>query len=173
MSSIDITLAGREHLAAIPLIETAAAAMFCEADLPLEIRYRVTDIDALAEAQGASRLWVALNGDRRPVGFALANTIDGAAHLDEMGVLPQFGRRGIGTRLLETIISWAQARRFPRLTLVTFRHLPWNAPFYERMGFTAMAESDLGEGLASLLHEEAAAGIDVRKRVCMRLELAP
>jgi hypothetical protein len=39
------------------------------------------------------------------------------------------------------------------------------------MGFEAMKPSELGEELASLLHEEGKAGIDVYKRVCMKLDL--
>lgn len=172
MTFINIELAGSEHLRAIPAIELAASAMFSEADLPLGIRYRVTDADLLHEAQSDSRLWVALTEDRMPVGFALADIVDGAAHLDEMDVMPEFGRQGIGTRLVNTIISWARDKHFPRLTLVTFRHLPWNAPFYKKMGFESMADRDIGAGLAGLLQEEGSAGIDLDKRVCMRLDLA-
>ncbi len=145
--------------------------MFSEQDLPLHIRYRVTDADILREAQCDSRLWVALADDRTPVGFAMADTLDGSALLDELDVMPQFGRRGIGTRLLDTTINWARGKRFSRLTLVTFCHLPWNAPFYEKKGFVSMLGTELGDGLHSLLKEEAKAGIDVTRRVCMRLDL--
>ncbi len=172
MTFINIELAGREHLSAIPAIELAASAMFSEADLPLEIRYRVSDADLLHEAQSDSRLWVALTDDRIPVGFAMADIVDDAAHLDEMDVMPEFGRQGIGTRLLNTIIKWARDSHFPMLTLVTFRHLPWNAPFYKKMGFESMADCEIGIGLASLLQEEGNAGIDLDKRICMKLDLA-
>ncbi len=172
MREIEIELAGREHLTAIPAIELAASAMFSEADLPLHIRYRVTDKDLLHEAQRDSRLWVALTDERIPVGFAMTDIIDGVAHLDEMDVIPAFGRQGIGTRLLDTIIKWARDSHFPSLTLVTFRHLPWNAPFYKKMGFESIADCEIGAGLAGLLQEEGNAGIDLAKRVCMKLDLA-
>jgi GNAT superfamily N-acetyltransferase len=172
LTFINIELAGREHLRAIPAIELAASAMFSEADLPLEIRYRVSDAELLNEAQSDSRLWVALTDDRIPVGFAMADIVDGSAHLDEMDVVPEFGRQGIGTRLLKTIIKWARDNHFPMLTLVTFRHLPWNAPFYKKMGFESMAACEIGSGLAGLLQEEGNAGIDLHKRTCMKLDLA-
>ena len=146
--------------------------MFSETDLPLHIRYRVTDAGTLREAQCDSRLWVALTGDRMPVGFAMVDTIDGVAHLDELDVLPEFGRRGIGTRLVNTIIDWARENRSPRVTLTTFRHLPWNAPFYEKLGFVTMADEELGAGLVGLLRDEARAGLDRSKRICMRRDLA-
>ncbi len=171
MTEISIKLAGSEHLSAIPAIELAASAMFPEADLPVEVRYLVIENELLQEAQSDARLWVALTDERTPVGFAMAGIIDGGAHLDEMDVMPDFGRQGVGTRLVRTIIDWARLGSYPVLTLITFRHLPWNAPFYERMGFEAMATSELGEELAKLLQEEGDAGIDVHKRVCMKLDL--
>lgn len=172
MSGMRIEPARCEHLHAIPEIELAASAMFSETDLPLHIRYRVTAAEVLHEAQRDSRLWVALVDARTPVGFAMVDTVDGSAHLDEMDVMPQFGRRGIGTRLLETTINWARDNRFPKMTLVTFRHVPWNAPFYEKKGFVSMVGAELGDGLANLLKEECKAGIDVKKRVCMSLDIA-
>ena len=171
MTPISIELAGSEHLAAIPAIELAASAMFPEADLPAEIRYLVTEDELLNEAQSEARLWVALTDDRTPVGFAMADIVDGGPHLDEMDVMPDFGRQGIGTRLMHELIDWARLGNYPALTLITFRHIPWNAPFYERMGFEAMATTELGEDLANLLQEEGEAGIDVHKRVCMKLDL--
>jgi GNAT superfamily N-acetyltransferase len=171
LTEISIKLAGSEHLSAIPAIELAASAMFPEADLPVEVRYLVIENELLQEAQSDARLWVALTDERTPVGFAMAGIIDGGAHLDEMDVMPDFGRQGVGMRLVRTIIDWARLGDYPVLTLITFRHLPWNAPFYERMGFEAMATSELGEELAKLLQEEGDAGIDVHKRVCMKLDL--
>ena len=171
MTRINIELADCEHLLAIPAIEIAAAAMFPEADLPVEVRYLVTEDELLRQAQSEARLWVALTDDRTPVGFALADIVDGVAHLDEMDVLPDYGRQGIGTRLVRTFIDWARSRNISALTLITFRHLPWNAPFYEKMGFVAMEPAEPGAELANLLVEEGQAGIDLRKRLCMKLDL--
>lgn len=172
MTGIHIELAGSEHLSAIPAIELAAADMFSEADLPLKIRYRVTADELLYHAQKNARLWVALTDKRIPVGFAMADIVDGSAHLDEMDVLPKFGRQGIGTRLVKTIIDWARSADYPLLTLITFRHLPWNAPFYEQLGFVSMDSSEAGEELSGLLAEEGNAGVDVSKRICMKLDLS-
>ena len=171
MTQINIELADYEHLSAIPAIELAAAAMIPEADLPMEVRYLVTEDELLHQARSEARLWVALTDDRAPVGFAMADIVDGGAHLDEMDVLPDFGRQGIGTRLVRTFIDWARSGDFSAVTLITFCHLPWNAPFYEKMGFVAMEPAELGAELAFLLVEEGQAGIDVRKRVCMKLDL--
>lgn len=159
------------HLAAIPRIELAAATLFSTADLPPGIRHRVTDRGELASAQQDGRLWTALGADRVPVGFALATLLDGQAHLDEMDVDPAHGRQGIGTRLVHTVIDWARSRRFENLTLMTFRHLPWNAPFYAKLGFVPLSTREMADGMLGLIREEGEAGIDTGKRVGMRLEL--
>ena len=172
MTGINIELAGSEHVAAIPAIELAAAAMFSEEDLPMNVRYLVTEDELLYSAQKDARLWVAVTDDGKPVGFAMADIVDGSAHLDEMDVLPEFGRRGIGTKLMNTLINWARSADYPLLTLITFRHLPWNAPFYKRLGFVSMDSSEVGEQLSALLAEEGNAGIDISKRICMKLDLS-
>ena len=169
--SISVMLASKEHLAAIGPIELAAATMFSEADLPVEIRYRVSDAKVLRDAQKDCRIWVALTGSAVPVGFALATLVDDAAHLDEIDVLPNYGQRGIGTELVNVVAGWARCKGFSALTLITFKHLPWNAPFYEKLGFVRLRDAELTGGLARLIEEEGKAGIDVSKRIGMRLAL--
>jgi GNAT superfamily N-acetyltransferase len=159
------------QLAAIPGIEHAAATMFSEQDLPRQVRYRVTDMETLREAQRPSRLWLAVNEIDVPVGFAYASEIDGHAHLEEMGVHPDHGRRGIGKSLVATVREWAESRGHTDLTLVTFGHLAWNAPFYRALGFVQIPQDRLSDSMTALLDEEQAAGIDVQNRMVMQLSL--
>lgn len=166
-----VALAQPAHVTDVPVIERAAAALFSPADLPDHLRERVTDRDVLENAQRDGRLWVALDAGERAVGFALADRMDGDAFLDELDVTPAHGRRGIGTRLVRAVADWAAAHRHAALLLVTYRHLPWNAPFYASLGFTALAGEELGDGLRERLRLERAAGIDITRRVAMRLAL--
>jgi GNAT superfamily N-acetyltransferase len=166
-----IVAATTRHLPAIPKLEQAAATVFSQADLPLALRYLVTDRDTLAEAQQEGRLWVALDRSQQAVGFALAEVLDGEAYLDEIDVHPRHARRGIGTRLVNTVIGWAESRQFSSVSLITFRHLPWNARFYEKFGFVPLGTHELSRSMSRILQEEAQAGIDVAKRVGMRRAL--
>jgi GNAT superfamily N-acetyltransferase len=162
-----IQLAAGHHVHAVPAIEQAAAAIFSEADLPPEIRFLVTDKETLIEAQCDNRLWAALDDDDVLVGFALVRVIDSNAHLEEIDVHPDHGRRGIGSQLLAAVTRWATEGEFPGVTLITFRHLPWNAPFYERRGFVKLDDRDIGNTLRELIREEADVGIEPEKRVAM------
>jgi len=167
--SVSIQLAEAEHLKAIPAIELAAATLFAESDLPQSLRHKVTEMSHLRVAMDDGRLWIALTGKEKPVGFAMTELIDEVAYLDELDVLPEFGRQGIGTRLLSNVVDWARAGRFPCLQLMTFRHVPWNAPFYEKLGFEILDVSDYGPQTIDLIGKESRAGLDVDKRVVMRL----
>jgi len=163
-----IVAATKQHLSEIPKLEQAAASVFPDEDLPAALRYLVTDRDTLLEARLDGRVWVAIDAAERAVGFALAEVLDGEAFLDEVDVHPRHARRGIGTRLVNTVIGWAESREFASLSLITFRHLSWNARFYERFGFVQLARHELGPDMLQILDEEARAGIDVSKRVGMR-----
>jgi GNAT superfamily N-acetyltransferase len=171
MPPVRIQLAAARHLAHIPKIERAAATLFSEKDLPLHIRHKVTDPDVLRDAFNESRIWVALGDADEVVGFARIDFIDDAVHLDEMDVLPAYCRRGIGTRLAQTVMDWAMRSGYGAITLVTFRHLPWNGPFYEKLGFVELDPGELGVHMTDLIEAEAAEGIDVRNRIGMKLRL--
>jgi hypothetical protein len=47
------------------------------------------------------------------------------------------------------------------------RTIPWNAPFYSRLGFEIVPEQDLTEGMKRLRRLEATAGLAVAQRVIM------
>ncbi len=171
MSAYTVRPAVPSDLGALPAIEAAAAAMFPEADLPARLRSESTPSETFAAAQEEGRLWVACASSGEPVGFALARDVDGEAHLDEMDVHPRHGRRGLGARLLREVVAWARAGRRGSITLTTFAHLPWNAPFYAREGFRVLDAHELGPELAEILHEDSARGL--RNRVAMAFSLRP
>lgn len=167
-----IVLARPEDLLWLPDVERAAASLFPAEDLAPALRDHTTGSDVLETARAEGRLWVALDGSSRPVGFALAEELDGAGHLVELDVHPDHGRRGLGRRLLAAVLDWCRAENLPACTLTTFSHLAWNAPFYASAGFRILGPDELTPGLAAHLDEEATSGLDPDKRVAMRLDLA-
>ncbi len=170
MAAVSIKLAERRHLAAIPKIELAGTTLFSEADLPQNIRYKVTPVSDLEDALRENRLWVAEHGDET-VGFAAASIVDGCGYVDEIDVMPDYGRQGIGTRLATTVVDWARAAKLPSVALITFRHLAWNGPFYEKLGFKYMDPSEHGGELSGLIEEERRIGINIANRVAMQMVL--
>ncbi|HEY7915715.1 MAG TPA: GNAT family N-acetyltransferase [Acidimicrobiales bacterium] len=113
---------------------------------------------------------VVLAAEDPAVGFACVEIVDGAAHLWQLAVLPSQGRRGLGTALVTAVSDWAKAHGFHAVTLTTFRDVPWNGPFYQRLGFEVVDEP--GPGLAAIRVDERAGGDDdFGPRIAMRKEL--
>ncbi len=159
-----------EEVAAIPAIERAAGRLFSGLSLEAGVLADVTPEADLHDAQREGLLWVAIGPGERPVGFALVEDFDGAAHLDELDVHPAHGRRGLGAALVGAVCDGARRRGFPAVTLTTFRELAWNAPFYHGLGFRALATDELSPALAALVAREDAAGLPAQDRVVMRFE---
>ena len=170
-SGYGIRLARSLDLAALGPIELAAARLFEPYGLA-ELFADTTPVATLAAAVRDGRLWVAVDAQGTVVGFALAAVLDGSGHLEELDVHPDHGRRGIGRALVDAVTAWARLRRFPALTLNTMRDVPWNAPFYERLGFVALHDDELWEALQTLRRVEVERGLPGEHRVSMRLALA-
>ena len=163
----EIALAQPGDLARIAPIELAAARLLA-GHAPDAVLGEVTPVEHLQTAQRDGRLWVALSGDM-PVGFALVEMLEpDAAHLEEIDVHPEHGRRGLGTRLVRRICRWAEARRLGAVTLTTFRDVLWNMPFYARLGFEEVAPGGITPALHEVLEDEARRGLDPGRRVVMR-----
>ena len=131
----------------------------------------VTPVNTLEEAQRSGRLWVASAAEDVVVGFALALRLGGLAHLDELDVLPSHGHHGVGSALLRAVCSWAAQSEYPAVTLSTFRDVPWNAPFYERRGFTVGNPSKLLQDHVRLVESERQRGLRTDRRVLMAYQL--
>ncbi len=92
------------------------------------------------------------------VGFAKVIVAGEYLHLEQLSVSPDHARRGIGGRLVNTVLSAAWAEGFQAVTLRTFADVPWNAPFYERHGFRVVDAVDT-EFHAGLVSTEASLGL--------------
>jgi GNAT superfamily N-acetyltransferase len=85
--------------------------------------------------------------DGVPVGFAHVLEVEDA-HLEQLAVLPEAGRRGHGRALVRAALAEADARGHRRLTLRTYADVPWNAPFYAALGFVeSEPDTDVLRGL--------------------------
>jgi len=145
----EIALARPGDLPRIAPIELAAARLLA-GHAPEVVLKEVTPVHDLQAAQRHGRLWVALSNDV-PVGFALVELLEpDAAHLEEIDVHPDHGRQGLGTRLVGRVCQWAETHRIGAVTLTTFRDVPWNMPFYARLGFEEIAPAALTPALREL-----------------------
>ena len=101
--------AGPGDVAGLAAVERQAARLFegwtGETGLTPEMLEKVSSVEELDGARQRGHLWVATSGEEI-VGFAQALILDDAAHLDEIDVVPEHTRKGIGSRLIETVCEW-------------------------------------------------------------------
>src|SRR4051794_35765009 len=93
------------------------------------------DLGSVAELEAfrsEGRALVAVDGDDRPVAYLTSALVDDCAHIEQVSVAPDHGRRGLGAALIDHLEETARAEGRPALTLTTFRDVPWNAPYYGR-----------------------------------------
>jgi GNAT superfamily N-acetyltransferase len=163
---IRIRLGTPHDLVALEHIELETAPMFSPDDLPpaLAVPLPVAQLEA---GVSASLLWVAEEErSSTPIGFVLCERPPfPCLHIREMDVRPSFGRRGIGAKLLLHVCEYAKTLGLPFVTLTTFSHLPWNAPFYAKYGFRIASDWESYAHLPAILEHERTLGL--RNRVAM------
>ncbi|OCC13219.1 GNAT family N-acetyltransferase [Streptomyces sp. PTY087I2] len=171
-----IRSARRSDLPLLQEIERAAGEPFRALGMAFVADDDPPPLDLLESYRQAGRCWVATDplsatGDR-PLGYVLADPVDDALHIEQVSVDPAAARRGIGRDLIAHLAALAARRGMTALTLTTFTDVPWNAPYYARIGFRILTEPELTDGLRTIRAEEAQHGLDRWPRVCMRRDLS-
>ncbi|MGB8519592.1 MAG: GNAT family N-acetyltransferase [Candidatus Tumulicola sp.] len=149
-------------IALLPAIEYAADELFRQQG--------IGPLPSPADEETYRRSLFTLVAGDPPVGFVRAIEIDGEFHLEQMSVVPKHTWKGVGSELLCHVIEAARECGYARLTLITFAHITWNAPFYLKRGFNPLPK--LTTGLKRLREREKALGLDqLGSRVVLALNL--
>ncbi|GAA1896912.1 GNAT family N-acetyltransferase [Streptomyces durmitorensis] len=176
--------ATRAELPTLQDIERAAGAPFRALGMAAIADDEPPTLALLEEFRHAGRAWVATGegegegeseseSDGTPVAYLLSTPVDTATHIEQVTVHPRAARHRIGQALIEHTAERAREQGREALTLTTFADVPWNAPYYARIGFHVLAEAELTPGLRKIRAHEAELGLDRWPRVAMRRELTP
>lgn len=165
-----LRLAASEEVALLADIQLKAAIRFPDDVLPEPMRsaYTVSG-EIMTEALEKGRLWVACGKENALLGYAVWRDMDGAAVLEQVDVLPQHGRRGIGSLLVRHIMEQAAGAGHLDLYLTTFKNVPWNAPFYLKLGFTIAEDDRLPQPVLKIIRQEREA---IKNRIAMQRDLS-
>ncbi|NLU68242.1 GNAT family N-acetyltransferase [Streptomyces sp. HNM0574] len=153
-------------------IERAAGKVFADIGMKAVAEDEPPSREVLLGYLNDGRSWVHADADDVAVAYILVDVIDGCAHLEQISVHPDHGRRRVGRGLVEHVADWARERGLAALTLTTFRDVVWNGPYYERCGFRWLSDAEVTSGLRELRKAEADHGLDRWPRGCMRRELS-
>ncbi|WP_436770975.1 GNAT family N-acetyltransferase [Yinghuangia sp. YIM S09857] len=155
------------ELPALQDIEIAAGLCFRDVGMPEIAGDEPLPVGELDAYRADGHAWVAVDADDRPGAYLIAKPVDGNLHVEQVSVHPDHARRGVGRALIDHAAEHAAEHGMPALTLTTFTEVPWNAPYYARIGFSVLDEADAGPGLRAVRVAEAAHGLDRWPRVCM------
>jgi GNAT superfamily N-acetyltransferase len=158
-------------VAALQAIEVAAGAVFRTVGMDFVAGDEPLPAEVLLGYLRDGRAWVSVDEFDRPVGYLIADWVDGAVHVEQVSVDPGHARRGLGAELVEHVAWWAKERGAPALTLTTYADVAWNGPYYARLGFRVLPTVELTPGLIAIRVEEASHGLDRWQRYCMRRPL--
>lgn len=170
-ADVTFRLTQENDIALLPAIERSAAQAFRQipafawlADGPVLDRHQ----HRLYLEAGHSLVAAA---DGQAIGFLLSEPLDDALFIVEVSVHQAWQGKGIGQAMIRHTIDSARRDGYPAVTLTTFRDVPWNAPFYTRLGFRMLNEQRLPSGLAAKRRQEIAHGLPPETRCAMRLAL--
>jgi GNAT superfamily N-acetyltransferase len=157
------------ELPALQDIERAAGAPFRDLGMAAIADDEPPALQVLERYRRTGRAWVAADERDRPVAYLVCEPVDGALHIEQVSVHPDAARRGVGRILLAYAVDRAREEGLTGLTLTTFTEVPWNAPYYTRLGFRVLGEAELTPGLREIRAHERELGLDRWPRACMRL----
>jgi ribosomal protein S18 acetylase RimI-like enzyme len=152
-----------EEIETVRALERASAQRFVglmdalAADAP-------TPAPVLAARIAAGGLMVAVEGET-VVGFVMFRPVETHAYVEQIDVLPAYAGRRIGAALLDAVAERAKAAGLAGLSLSTFREVPWNVPYYRRLGFVEVEAPT--PGMRAIRAEHVGRGLDEDARVFM------
>ena len=107
-------------------------------------------VDAIAQNQ---IIWlVELRGE--PVGFLRAKPVDDILYCAEMSVLKHHHGKGLGEKLLNHFMNYAKSDGFSGVAGITYKNVPWNGPYYQRLGFDYLEDAQIGAELRAIKSSE-------------------
>jgi GNAT superfamily N-acetyltransferase len=149
-------------------IEHDAGRAFAAIGMPEVAADEPRSVGELEAFLSAGRAWVAVDTSDSPIGYLISGVLDGCAHIQQVSVAPAHAGRGVGAALIDRLDAVAAGENRPALTLTTFRDVPWNAPYYARLGFVVLEPAELGPELRAVMEREVGSIPSEAPRVAMR-----
>lgn len=162
-----IRLAEYADISTLAAIERSAGELFRGTAMEFAMDDPPLDHTTLEAALSAATLWIVEHADAR-AGFLCGSGIGTLLYIDELAVASDYQGHGLGRALMEACITDARDR-FQYIALTTDRELPWNGPFYARLGFEEWENPPAA--ITAKLEEEIAHGFAADRRCAMLLSL--
>lgn len=171
-STVTFRFAAPPDASAIRTIEFEAGQRFVSVGMAGIADAPPMELEVVERKIAAHEIIVAVDADATCVGFVMFEPQPTRIYVQELDVLTSHAGRRIGAALIEQVAQLARTRQLTQLILSTYREVPWNAPYYRRLGFRDIEEAELDAVLVARRDAHIARGLDESKRVFMRRDLA-
>lgn len=162
-----IRVAREDDLLWLQDIERAAGALFRALDMDLVADEEPPPIDDLRRFQQGGLAWVVADVHDHPMAYLLVNDVDDWLNVEQVSVHPRYAHRGLGRQLIDLADRLSAERGLAGLTLTTYVDVPWNGPYYRRLGFRFLSDDEVSEGLKAIREKETRQGLDAWPRAVM------
>lgn len=166
MSDYSIELGRAEHARELQAIERAAGARFASIDMADVARGEPTPTTILEDRARSSQLYIAVARDRGLAGFLIWSPKDGRAYIEEVSVHPDHAGHRLAARMIDRLAAHVRGK-LAALSLATFRDVPWNAPYYAKLGFVELPREGAGPAHEQSWRRQAEDGLDMTRRLFM------
>lgn len=117
--------------------------------------------------EAAQREPLFFRNSEKPVAFVAVRILDGDAetqqlednsktrsgYITQLSVHNQYLRRGIGTALMRHAEAWQRHAGLQYVYLTTYADVPFNRPFYERLGYRILSDDELDQPEAKFVRQ--------------------
>lgn len=170
MRGISIRFATIDDIEVVRVIEREAGQRFLSTEFARHASDEPDDAFTLKARIDAGELIVACESSS-PIAFVMFCVIGADVYVEEIDVLPSHAGRRIGAALLDRVACLGRERGLKALILSTFRDVPFNGPYYQRIGFYGLEDAELSPALLAIRAEHSQKGLDETQRVFMRRKI--
>ena len=140
--------ATKEDKSTLNTVELSAASIFERIPELADLKGTHASSEEIENWLTNGRIYIA-EDISKPVGFVAAIPMDTALYIAEISTIVEYQGKGVGSALIGAVIDWAReeftgAKTKPRVTLTTYREVPWNGPWYRRRGFKEVDAGAIG-----------------------------
>ena len=149
-----VRLARNDECQHLPEIERSAGRLFVEAGMHDVAGEEVPEPHVWEPYCESETLWVAVDDSDRALGFLASGVQGEVLFVYELAVAYDHQRQGIGRALLAAAEAKAHALGLEAVYLTTFCDVPWNGPYYARLGYCVVEDADLPSQLHHVMDAE-------------------
>ncbi len=138
----------------LPAIEQSAGRAFADLGMDDVANEPLPPAEAWEPYCESQTLWVAVDEADRPFGFLASGVQGDLLFIYELAVAHGRQRQGAGGSLIATAEAAARALGLKSVFLTTFCDVPFNGPYYARLGYAMVGDAALSPTLQTVMTAE-------------------